>query len=150
MIKEISMPNTEWPCRVLSSFQKLRRSDLSIENRNANILFCFSAPTPAQRVWVLKNKITAFTLIELILVMALLSIVLAVSAPALSGFFNGRTIDSEARRLVSLTRYGQSRAVSEGVPTILWIDARKNTYGLRTQTGYTDNDTNTVQFTLDK
>src|SRR5213080_192627 len=57
----------------------------------------------------------AFTLIELILVMALLSIVLAVSAPALSSFFRGRNIDAEGRRLVSLIRYGQGRAVSEGV-----------------------------------
>ena len=32
----------------------------------------------------------------------------------------------------------------------MWIDARQNTYGLQAQTGYTDNDTNTVQFTLDK
>src|SRR5207249_2115896 len=56
----------------------------------------------------------AFTLIELILVMALLAIVLAVSAPALSTFFQGRTLDSEVRRFLSLTRYGQSRAVSEG------------------------------------
>src|SRR5689334_18148384 len=53
----------------------------------------------------------AFTLIELILVMALLAIVMAVSAPALSNFMRGRTLDSEARRFVSLTRYGQSRAV---------------------------------------
>src|SRR5437773_1580616 len=82
----------------------------------------------------------AFTLIELILVMALLSIVLAFAAPALSSFFRGRTIDSEARRLVSLIRYGQSRAVSEGVPIILWIDARKNTYGLQHEPGFTDGD----------
>jgi len=105
---------------------------------------------PAQRPWVLKNKITAFTLIELILVMALLSIVLAVSAPALSGFFSGRTIDSEARRLVSLTRYGQSRAVSEGVPTILWIDARKRTYGLQLEPGYSEGDTKALSFAVGK
>src|SRR3954471_10738870 len=73
---------------------------------------------------------SGFTLIELILVMALLSVVLAVSAPALSGFFRGRSIDAEARRLVSLIRYGQSRAVSEGVPVVLWINTRQGTYGL--------------------
>src|SRR5437667_3469223 len=61
----------------------------------------------------------AFTLIELILVMALLVIVMAVSAPALSNFFRGRTLDSEARCFMSLTRYGQSRAVSEGIPMVL-------------------------------
>src|ERR1051325_11002931 len=87
----------------------------------------------------------AFTLIELILVMAMLLIVLAVSFPSLKGFFRGRDLDSEARRFLSLTRYGQSRAVSEGVPMVLWIDAQQKTYGLRAQTGYADTDTNAVQ-----
>src|SRR4051794_30959806 len=44
-----------------------------------------------------------FTLIELILVMTLLMIVLAVSAPSLGSFFKGRNLDSEARRIYSLT-----------------------------------------------
>jgi type II secretion system protein H len=75
----------------------------------------------------------AFTLIELILVMSLLLIVTAVSAPQLSAFFRGRTLDVEARRFLSLTRYGQSRAVAEGVPMVLWIDAKQGAYGLEAQ-----------------
>src|SRR2546421_9923316 len=82
----------------------------------------------------------AFTLIELILVMAMLLIVLAVSAPALSNFFRGRTLDSEARRFLSLTRYGQSRAVSEGGPMVLWIDAKNGTYGLQEEASYAQAD----------
>src|SRR5437667_286619 len=92
----------------------------------------------------------AFTLIELILVMALLSIVLAVSAPALSNFFRGRNLDSEARRFVSLTRYAQSRAVSEGVPMIVWMDIRQGTYGLQQEPGYTPLDEKAVDFVLSK
>src|SRR6266436_2034312 len=87
-----------------------------------------------------------FTLIELMLVLALLLIVIGVAFPSLQHFFRGRNLDSEARRFLSLTRYGQSRAVSEGVPMVLWIDARQNTYGLQAQTGYTETDTNMVQF----
>src|SRR6266699_3774640 len=93
---------------------------------------------------------SAFTLIELVLVMAMLMIVISVAFPSLKGFFRGRNLDSEARRFLSLTQYGQSRAVSEGVPMVLWIDARQKTYGLQAQTGYADNDTNAVQFTLDR
>ena len=78
----------------------------------------------------------AFTLVELILVMATLATALAFAAPRLSNFFRGRTLDSEGRRFLALTRYGQSRAVSEGVPMILWIDRDKGTYGLRAQDGY--------------
>src|SRR5580765_5309710 len=82
----------------------------------------------------------AFTLIELILVMAMLMIVLAVAAPSLSNFFRGRTLDSEARRFISLARYGQSRAVAEAAPMDLWIDTRQGAYGLEAQAGYTDLD----------
>src|SRR4030095_5231078 len=91
-----------------------------------------------------------FTLSELVLVMAMLGIVLAVAFPSLTHFFRGRNLDSEARRFLSLTRYGQSRAVSEGVPMVLWIDTRQKSYGLQAQTGYADTDTNAVQFNLDK
>ena len=96
------------------------------------------------------NPAAAFTLIELILVMAMLLIVLAVSAPSLSNFFRGRTLDSEARRFVSLTRYGQSRAVSEGVPMVLWIDLRKRSYGLKQEAGYADEDAKAVEFAMGK
>src|SRR6184192_239420 len=67
--------------------------------------------------------LSAFTLIELILVMTILTIAISVTAPALANFFRGRSLDSEARRLLALTRQGQSRAVSEGLPMELWIDA---------------------------
>jgi prepilin-type N-terminal cleavage/methylation domain-containing protein len=91
-----------------------------------------------------------FTLIELILVMALLLVVLAVSAPQLQRFFKGRNLDSEARRFLSLTVYGQSRAISEGVPMMLWMNPRQGTYGLRAASGYVDVDTKAVEFTLDQ
>jgi Tfp pilus assembly protein FimT len=91
-----------------------------------------------------------FTLIELILVMALLMIVLAVSAPQLQRFFKGRNLDSEARRFLSLTVYGHSRAISEGVPMMHWMNPRQGTYGLRAASGYVDVDTKAVEFSLDK
>src|SRR5262249_9004612 len=45
----------------------------------------------------LHKTVTGFTLIELILVMALLTVAVSVTAPALSNFFRGRALDSEAR-----------------------------------------------------
>ena len=90
----------------------------------------------------------AFTLIELILVMALLMIVLALSASSLGRFFHGRVLDSEARRFVSLTRYGQSRAVSEGVPMVLWLDTKLGAYGLQQETGYNPVDAKAVDYQL--
>jgi type IV fimbrial biogenesis protein FimT len=92
----------------------------------------------------------AFTLIELILVMAMLLIVMGVAFPSLKGFFRGRNLDAEARRFLTLTQYGQSRAISEGMPMILWIDAQRKSYGLQVQAGYTDSDTKAVEYALDQ
>lgn len=91
----------------------------------------------------------AFTLIEMILVMALLVMAAAIVTPRLLAFFSARSVDSEVRRFVALIHYGQSRAVSEGVPMILWVDARAGTYGLREETGYTDGDKKATDYALD-
>ena len=91
----------------------------------------------------------AFTLIELILVMALLTVVISLTAPKLSRFFHGRTLDSEARRLLALTRSGQSRAASEGVPMDLWVDADKGEFGLEAEPSFEASDPKAVEFALD-
>jgi prepilin-type N-terminal cleavage/methylation domain-containing protein len=103
-------------------------------------------PNPASRALARPG---GFTLVELMLVMALLVIVVGVAFPSLQNFFRGRTLGSEARRFHSHTRYGQSRAVSEGIPMVLWIDARERTYGLQAEAGYLDTDGKAVQFELD-
>src|SRR5438477_12999447 len=90
----------------------------------------------------------AFTLIELILVMTVLTIAVAIAAPALANFFRGRTLDSEARRLLALTRHGQSRAVSEGLPMELWIDSAQGAFGLEAEPGFEASDPNAQEFTM--
>lgn len=92
----------------------------------------------------------AFTLIELILVMTLLMVVLGVSAPSLQRFFKGRNLDSEARRIYSLTSYAQSRAISEGIPMLVWFDARQRIYGLRAASTFLPVDPKGIQFALDR
>jgi type II secretion system protein H len=99
---------------------------------------------------VLPARRQGFTLIELILLMALLSIVISLVAPRLAAFFRGRSLDSEARQLLALARHGQSRAVSEGIPMRLWLDTRARTYGLEAEPGYTEVDTNAVEFGVGK
>ena len=96
-----------------------------------------------------RRPAVAFTLIELILVMALLVIVIATVAPSLSHFFHGRNLDAEARRFLSLTRFGQSRAISEGVPMRLWIDVNRHTYGLQGEYGGSTVDNSSRVYPLD-
>ncbi len=91
-----------------------------------------------------------FTLIELVLVMTLLIVVISFSAPSLGKFFRGRALDGEARRLLSLSREGQSRAASEGVPVVLWIDLVKHQVGLEQDLTFVDRDEKSLTYTLDK
>ena len=92
----------------------------------------------------------AFTLVELLLVMSLLTVVLAIAAPSLGNFFRARSLDSEAQRLLGLTRAGQNRAVSEGLPMVLWLDAQQRRYGLEAEPTYEDQDPRALEFALSK
>lgn len=89
-----------------------------------------------------------FTLIELILVMALIVIMAAVVTPRMADFFRGRALDNEARRFLTLTRYGQNRAVAEGVPMLVWINEEQRRYGLEAQPGYLERDEQAVEYSL--
>jgi type II secretion system protein H len=75
------------------------------------------------------SSASAFTLIELILVLALLVVITSIAAPAMSRFIRGQALNTEARRLVALTHAAQSRAVSEGMPMMLWVDGKTGSYG---------------------
>src|SRR5438045_1985721 len=88
------------------------------------------ATPPFAQLRVVQKRRGAFTLIEMILIMALLVIAISFLTPKLSGFFRGRTLDSEARQLMALMHNGQSRAVSRGVPMVLWFDSKAESYGL--------------------
>jgi len=82
--------------------------------------------------------------------MAVLSVVLAVSAPSLSRFFKSRGLESEARRFMALTRHAQSRAVSEGVPMVLWLEPKQRLYGLNADTSFVEKDPMAEQFNVDE
>ena len=82
--------------------------------------------------------------------MALLAIVLAISSPSLSRFFKSRSLDSEARRFMALTRAAQSRAVADGVPMVLWLQPKEHTYGLNADKSFVEEDPKAEQFTADE
>lgn len=90
-------------------------------------------------------------MIELIFVLVILAITATLVAASMGRFFRGRALNFEARRLLSLTHYGQSRAVSEGVPVILWINPQDSTYGLSVQSSYNDidGDVHAVKYTAE-
>jgi prepilin-type N-terminal cleavage/methylation domain-containing protein len=90
----------------------------------------------------------AFTLIELVMVMALLVVAVCLVAPRMSDFIRGRALDSEARRLMALMHAGQARAVSEGMPMVLWMDEKQGSYGLQQETPPKGEDPKAEQLTM--
>jgi len=81
-----------------------------------------------------RSRKCAFTLIELILVLALLVVITSITLPPMAKFIRGRALDTEARRLIAFMNAAQSRAVSEGMPMLLWINADTGAYGLTAET----------------
>ena len=77
----------------------------------------------------------AFTLLELIAVLVLISTVLAIAAPSLRGFVHGRQTSDTAARILALTHLARSRAISRGSVHRLNIDAEARTYWLTAQEG---------------
>ena len=90
-----------------------------------------------------------FTLIELILVLALLVIITSIAAPGMSRFIRGRALDAEARRLLALMHGAQSRAVSEGMPMMLWVDEKADRYGYEAETSGQNGDPKAEELTVD-
>ena len=91
----------------------------------------------------------AFTLIELVLVLALLVVITSLAAPGMANFIRGRALDSEARRLFSLMHAAQSRAVSEGMPMVLWVDEKQGAYGFQEETTGKTGDSKAEDLTVD-
>src|SRR5262245_46989953 len=57
-----------------------------------------------------------FTLLELVLVMLIITIVVGAVAPKLNGFTMGRSGKHLASRVLSMTNYARTQAISEGRP----------------------------------
>jgi type II secretion system protein H len=91
----------------------------------------------------------AFTLVEILLVMVLLVVAVSLVAPNLGAFMRQRSLDSEARRLYAIIHAGQTRAVSEGMPIMLWIDEKNNGYGIEEETPSQKVDTQAEKFPAD-
>ncbi len=106
----------------------------------------FFCPRPSSIV----PRLAGFTLIELILVMALVVVITSLAAPAMSNFIRGQALDSEARRLLALMHAGQSRAVSEGLPAVLWVDEKQGTYGLQAETTGKNGDPKAENLSVDE
>ncbi len=77
-----------------------------------------------------------FSLVELVIVMALLAICAALTVPSLARSVRARYLKDEAARFLAATEYGRNEAVSQGVPMIVWIDPTTHRFGVEPKAGY--------------
>jgi type II secretion system protein H len=90
----------------------------------------------------------AFTLIEFVLVMALLATLMALAAPSLAGSMRQRALDQEAVRFLALTEHARNEAVSRGVPMVIWIDPETRRFGLESKPGHLLMEPRKLEFAL--
>src|SRR4051794_14678146 len=72
----------------------------------------------------------AYTLLELVAVMAILCLVAGMAVPSLKGFGQGRQTTEGAAQLVALARRARTQAITEATPYRLNVDPAAGTYWL--------------------
>ena len=85
---------------------------------------------------------------ELIIVMALLALITALAAPSLARSLRQRKVNEEATRFLALTEYARDEAVSQGVPMVVWVDPKGQSFGVETKAGFEGDESRNREFTL--
>jgi Tfp pilus assembly protein FimT len=80
--------------------------------------------------------------------MAVLALVLGLSAPSLSRSMRQRNLEAEAARLLAATEYARNEAVSQGVPMVLWFDEKARSFGIEAKSGFVGDAAREREFTL--
>ena len=80
-----------------------------------------------------KHLRPAFTLMELVLVLMLITIVMAMAAPSLRNFWKGNRAKDAGDQLAYITRQARTQAISDGVTCRLGIDQGGKGYALYVQ-----------------
>src|SRR3954454_10901433 len=69
-----------------------------------------------------------FTLLELVLMMAILAILVTMAVPAMRGFGHGREAGDCAAQMVALTRWARTQAVTRGLTYRLNVNPQDRTF----------------------
>src|SRR5438552_18162243 len=76
---------------------------------------------------------SAFTLMELVLVLMIITIAMAIAAPALRNFWKGNRVKDAGEQLAYITRLARTQAISDGTVYRLGIDQGGTGYALYVQ-----------------
>ncbi len=100
------------------------------------------------RTLIRHSQAKAFTLLELVVVLTLLSVVIAIAGPRLSGFLAGRNYQEDARRMLSLLRYARAEAINRGQRVEVWFDPKASSYGAQSDPTDPQNNPIEIEYTL--
>lgn len=94
------------------------------------------------------GRARGFTLVELIIVMALLAVAAALAVPSLARSLRERNLDGEAARFLALTEYARDEAVSQGIPMVVWVDVKQGRWGAGPKEGFDGDAARAREFAL--
>ena len=77
-----------------------------------------------------RREQSGFTLLEMLLVLVISAAILAITAPSLRNFLHARPLADCAAKLIALTEYAKSHAISEGRAYQVCIDLEEQTFYL--------------------
>jgi len=80
-----------------------------------------------------KHLRPAFTLLELVLVLLILTIAMAIASPSLRNFWKGNRVKDAGEQLAYITRLARTQAISDGAVYRLNIDSNGTGYALYVQ-----------------
>jgi len=84
-----------------------------------------------------RRRRSAFTLLEMVMVLLILSMLLAMVAPSLSGFGAGRDAEYASAQVMTLSRWAREQAITEGRVYRLNFDPAAQSYWVTAQVGGT-------------
>ncbi len=68
-----------------------------------------------------RSRCAGFTLVELLVSIAIAAILMAIGVPALHNLFARRTLEGYARSVAMLTQRGRYEALNRGVPVVVYV-----------------------------
>ena len=87
---------------------------------------------------MISRNIRGFTLLELMVVLAIMALLVALVPPLVSGASDRVALKGAARQLAAGLRFARSQAIARNRPAVLQLDLKARRYTLRNEGAHTN------------